>query len=166
MYTLTVQRWVGGRSFKVARRVALDQNGNSRTLHARPCPPPPTGTMLDCAFHTSAIRSSPHSCSETPPARPGERIFLLFFFKAAELKRFRSHPLSSAVNPGTSRTIQQSVSVKGKSATLRGTGGARAPSPVAVDGRALQYSLLRVARPASANSLDPGSDSDGAARCA
>ena len=43
--------------FKSARRVALDQNGHNNSTHGT-MPTPPTGTMLDCALHTSAIRSS------------------------------------------------------------------------------------------------------------
>ena len=40
--------------FKVARRVALDQNGHSKTLHADP---PTHRNMLDCAIHTAALCS-------------------------------------------------------------------------------------------------------------
>ena len=94
MYTLSIQRWVGGRSFKVARRVALDQNGHSKTLHTDP---PTHQNMLDCAFHTAALCSSPQSLQWSPARPPRMTGSSSFLLKAAELKRFRSHPLSSAV---------------------------------------------------------------------
>ena len=43
--------------FKSARRVALEPKWPQQ-LYTRTMPTPPTATMLDCALHTSAIRSS------------------------------------------------------------------------------------------------------------
>ena len=57
-----------------------------------------------CISHRCALFITTISAVKPRPPAPGERIFLLFFwFNAAELKRFRSHPLSSAVNPRASR---------------------------------------------------------------
>ena len=107
MYTLSIQRWVGGRSLKVARRVALDQNGHSKTLHADP--PTHQNNARLCTSHRCALFTTTISAVKPRPPAPDDRIFLLYFFeKAAELKRFRSHPLSSAVNPGTSRKSETS----------------------------------------------------------
>ena len=107
MYTLSTERWVGGRSFKVARKVALDQNGNSKTLHADP--PTHRNNARLCISHRCALFTTTISAVKPrPPARMiGSSSFL---FKAAELKRFRSHPLSSAVNPGEQEESNASVS--------------------------------------------------------
>ena len=106
MYTLSIQRWVGGRSWKVARRVALDQNGHSKTLHADP--PTHRNNARLCNSHRCALFTTTISAVKPRPPAPDDRIFLLFLYKAAELKRFRSHPLSSAVNPGTSKKSETS----------------------------------------------------------
>ena len=61
--------WEGG-LLKITRSIVLDQNGNNRNLHARPRPSHPPKTMQVCASHTSALCSSPQSCSESrPPTR-------------------------------------------------------------------------------------------------
>ena len=52
MYTLSIQRWVGGRSSKVPRRVALDKNGHSSTLHTNP--PTHRHTARLCISHRCA----------------------------------------------------------------------------------------------------------------
>ena len=85
------QRWVGGRSFKIARRLVLDQNGNNMKSARKTTSLPPTKTMQVCASHTSALCSSSQSCSES---RPPTQIMESLFVKAAELKRFQSHPLA------------------------------------------------------------------------
>ena len=106
MYTLSIQRWVGGRSSKLRAESLLTKMATARlyTLTL-----PPTETCQIVQF--TPLRSVYHHnlCSEAPPARPGDWM-PLFLIKAAELKRFRSHPLTQQ-SPGTSRLTNTSIMV-------------------------------------------------------
>ena len=56
------------RSFKIARSIVLDQNGNNRNLHARPQPSHPP---KQCKFvHLTPLRSVRHHNLAVNPARP------------------------------------------------------------------------------------------------
>ena len=69
MYTLSIQRWVGGRSSKLRAESLLTKMATARlyTLTL-----PPTGTCQIVQF--TPLRSVYHHnlCSEAPPARPGD----------------------------------------------------------------------------------------------
>ena len=96
MYTLSIQRWVGVEVFKVARRVVLDPKWPQQDSSRYPSHPPKHARL--CNSHRCALFTNTISALRPRPPAPDDRIFPPFFLnKAAELKRFRSHPLSSAV---------------------------------------------------------------------
>ena len=83
--------WVGG-LLKLRAELLLAKMATV-DLHARPLPPHPP---IHCSIvHFTPLRSVHHHnlCSETTARPPGWKE-LPFFVKAAELKRFRSHPLA------------------------------------------------------------------------
>ena len=89
MYTLSIQRWVGGRSSKLRAESLLTKMATARlyTLTL-----PPTETCQIVQF--TPLRSVYHHnlCSEAPRP-PAQVTGCPFLIKAAELKRFRTHSL-------------------------------------------------------------------------